>query len=259
MRKDERGYIIVETVGAFTMFVFLIVSILSLVNVVTVQARMHYAMTQTAETVSMYAYVLDLMGVSEKFQGIAEKASKVEKSADELKTDINLVISSIEKINLSGLQTGAQGVINKAQSAAEDPKAVLQSLMSWAVNEAGGEAFEHAVVRPLMKRYLANGTMSGEEFLEKYHVIGGLKGLNFHNVDLPLSWDAGSNRLVSGDGQASAVIDKNGDVRIVVKYKIDYTFGALPLPFDGGLTIVQEVTTKAWGSGVGEGYSRSEE
>ena len=48
---------------------------------------------------------------------------------------------------------------------------------------------------------------------------------------------------------------KDGDVRIRVDYYIDYTFGALPLPFTR-LHVTQEVTTKAWLGGEGDGYSK---
>ena len=39
MGKDQRGYIVVETIGAFLLFVFLNISILSLINIVVVQSR----------------------------------------------------------------------------------------------------------------------------------------------------------------------------------------------------------------------------
>ena len=64
MRKDENGYIVVETIGAFTLFVFFVASILALINIVALQARVHNAITQAAQTVSMYSYVLELTGVS---------------------------------------------------------------------------------------------------------------------------------------------------------------------------------------------------
>ena len=56
MRQDQRGYIVVETIGSFLLFTLLIVSILTMINIVTVQARVHAALTQACETVSMYSY-----------------------------------------------------------------------------------------------------------------------------------------------------------------------------------------------------------
>ena len=49
MKRDEGGYIVVETITSFLLFVLLNISILSLINIVTVQSRIHYAVTQAAE------------------------------------------------------------------------------------------------------------------------------------------------------------------------------------------------------------------
>ena len=54
----------------------------------------------------------------------------------------------------------------------------------------------------------------------------------------------------------STLLDEDGNVVLTVRYAIDYTFGALPLPFpDHRLEITQTVKTKAWLGGNGEGYS----
>jgi len=58
MRNDERGTVLIEFIGSFLLFFLLIISILSLVNIVTAQARVHYALTETANTMSMYGYVM---------------------------------------------------------------------------------------------------------------------------------------------------------------------------------------------------------
>ena len=73
MGKDERGYIVLETISAFLLFTLLVIAILSIISIVTVQARIHYAITQTCETVSMYSYILDLTGAGyrNKIAGVA--------------------------------------------------------------------------------------------------------------------------------------------------------------------------------------------
>jgi len=58
MRKDENGYIAVETLGSFTLLVVLATSILMLINITIVQSRIHYALTQTANELSVYSYVI---------------------------------------------------------------------------------------------------------------------------------------------------------------------------------------------------------
>ena len=49
------------------------------------------------------------------------------------------------------------------------------------------------------------------------------------------------------------LLTSSGDIRIVVSYQIDYTFGTLPLPFRE-LTVTQEAVTKAWLGGEGKRY-----
>ena len=73
MHQNDGGYIVVETISCFLLFVFLNLSILSLINIVTVQARVHYALSQAAESVSMYTYVLNQMGVTDHLVKNAKK------------------------------------------------------------------------------------------------------------------------------------------------------------------------------------------
>jgi len=57
MNRDERGYIVVETVGAFLPFVLLMLFIVTLVNVAAMEAKVHYALTQTAKEISIQSYM----------------------------------------------------------------------------------------------------------------------------------------------------------------------------------------------------------
>ena len=230
MGKDERGYIVVETIGSFLLFVLLVLSILSLINIVAVQARIHYALTQTAQTISMYSYTLDVIGVADAVANNAAQAERVEQESDEFKQ------------NLSADQTGGW-----ASDAAADPESSIQALLNYALRESGNAVFGD-LVRPLVGHYLSNGSMSGEEYLQAAHIIGGLEGLEFGGVGL-LDPD-------EMEGDDSTLLTSDRDVKIVVQYDIDYSFGALMLPFgEPKLHVTQEVRTKAWLGGKGEGYT----
>ena len=56
MRNDECGSAVLETVVAFVPFVLIMAGIVMLVNVVTMEAKVHYALTQTAEEISILTY-----------------------------------------------------------------------------------------------------------------------------------------------------------------------------------------------------------
>jgi hypothetical protein len=123
---------------------------------------------------------------------------------------------------------------------------VVGLIASYAAEELRSKLFEE-LVRPLVGRYLANGDMSGDEYLRSVRVVNrdssaaGLSALEFYNA----------GNLGTGN---SVLIDMDGNVKLIVTYEVEYTFGALPLPFGPTLQITQTAVTKAWTNGSGEGY-----
>lgn len=252
MRRDENGYIVVETIGSFLLFVLLVISILSLINIVTVQSRVHYALTQTAGTLSMYCYTLEVTGIADPMTHSAGKAEHVEAEADRFKSNLNGIVSGLKELDADKTSSSGKDALNQVQGwvggASDDPMGSLQYLINYGLQREGSKLL-NPLLRPLMKRYLTNGSMSGEEYLEAFHVIGGLDGLDFG--------DAGGGLFSSGPtgSRASRLLTGDGEVKLVVQYDIDYTFGALIFPFkDHKLHVTQGVMTKAWLGGKGEGY-----
>ena len=258
MGKDQRGYIVVETIGAFLLFVFLNISILSLINIVVVQSRVHYALTQSAQALSMYTYALEATGVAEHIVASSNRADKVAQSSDEMVTNLNKLISAMEDWDADGFTNAANDIYNQSYRIAErivdDPKGVLQNLLNFGLSKGSSFALGECV-RPLMGWYLRGKAGSGEKFLEDYHVVDGLSGLKFYTMDT-IGYNSVTKRFTSGSKNDSLLIDKNENLCLVVQYDIDYAFGALPLPdeFGGKLHVTQMVTTKAWLNGCGEGY-----
>jgi len=223
LKEDDYGYIVVETVGTFIPFLLLVISILSLVNIVTMQARVHYALTQAANTLSMYSYTLHAAGLSDNLSTLDKKTKA---SAE----NINSVIKGIESLSKgNGFETdNLNRLSGAAETALNDPKTAIQSLLNYGTGELHNRATIY-LVRPLVGRYLANGSMSGDEYLC-------------------------SVRVNSLDFSECTIIDRNGDIKITVDYEIEYTFGALKLPFGPSLRVTQTAVTKAWLGGSGEGY-----
>lgn len=250
MAKDEKGYIVLETISAFLLFTLLIIAILSLISIVTIQARIHSALTQACETVSMYSYVLDLTGAASHIQNNSAKAGAVQGQVDEFKTNVNGLLDGIENLDPNQIGEKGEAVLNQAQAGIDntvaDPKGMLQYVLNYGLNQAGSAVFE-VMVRPLVGRYLANGELSGDQYLKNYGVKDGLEGLDFYSFD---TFDLGSS-----GANDSLLLDADGNVKIVVQYDVDYSFGALILPFEEPkLHVTQEVVTKAWLGGEGEGY-----
>jgi hypothetical protein len=129
---------------------------------------------------------------------------------------------------------------------AGDPKAALQLMMNYGVNELRNKIFEE-LARPLVGRYLANGNISGDAYLRSAGVMNkqsgktGLEALEFYQF----------SNIGLGN---SVLLDRDGNVKLTVEYEIMYTFGGLPLPFRPTLRITQTVVTKAWLNGSRKGY-----
>lgn len=253
MKRDENGYIVVETIGCFVLFVFLMTSILSLINIVTLQARVHYALTQTAQTISMYSYALEALGLADPLMKIEERAGNAQQEVDTFKNNLNTLIDAVDEFSVEKGQAGLNGMGDQFNALREKgAKEIFQDFLNYGVSQAEGALFELAL-QPLMSRYLANGTATGNDYLNALNVVNesgnavGTKALNFYSLE---TFDLS----VTGNNN-SQFMTKDGDIRIRVSYYIDYTFGALPLPFTK-LHVTQEVTTKAWLGGEGDGYSK---
>jgi hypothetical protein len=258
MRKDNRGTILIEFVGSFLLFVLLIASILSLVTIVTLQARVHYAMTEAANTLSMYGYVLHVIGADKHLMNLNTGAQGVTDEANDLINDINDVLSDINDLDPSGIQKSAGTVkdrfVDWGSSIKNDPKAALQSVAQYGLNEGGSAIFEQ-LLRPLIAYYLENGDLSGEEYLTGNRVLGDLEfyDFSFTNYVPPGNGELVGHLTTIADND-SILLNKDGDVKITVRYEIEYTFGGLQLPFEPKLAITQSVKTKMWLNGSGDGY-----
>ena len=264
MRKDERGTILIEFVGSFLLFVLLILSILSLVNIGTMQARMHYAMTQTANTLSMYGYMLHVAGMDEPMINAAKGAQYVQSEANGVIDEINGVLDGINNFGLTGIQKSGEAAVDRisgwVDNTRENPKQTLQLLAQYAMREVGSAGFE-LILRPLMEHHLSNGEMNADEYLRSVGVDG-VDSLEFYTLSTPGYSPAGGREIVGSftgiPADDSILLDGDGNVKITVQYDMKYSFMGLNklLPFEEPkLRITQSVMTKMWLGGWGEGYN----
>ena len=249
MEVKNDGYIVVETIGAFIPFILIISMILSLVNIVTMQTRVHYAMTQAANTLSMYCYTLEAMNVAGKLEKTNSDADTVRSEIDEVKTDINGVVTALRSLSFTDVGVHGKNLANKLSvfggDIADHPDKVIDSLVSFAIDN-GASALLEILVRPLVGRYLSNGSENGNEYLKRVNVAKGLSGLEFYEFD--------TFKLNSVGHRNSVLVDKTGSVKLIVQYKVEFKIGNLKLPFDPTLKVTQTVATKAWLGGKGKGY-----
>ncbi|MDL2234029.1 hypothetical protein LJC63_10705 [Ruminococcaceae bacterium OttesenSCG-928-L11] len=226
--RDEQGYIVVETVGGFTLFILLITSILMLVNIVSVQNRVHYAVTQTAQEISMYCYALEVTGVADKLIGYSETADKVRGEISGFKDSLEGVIGGIENLSPADVTKSAEEGGDQLDGWIQNPKQTLMEFLQLGADELKTFAFRN-LSEMLFKKYIVSEGVSYEQFQTNWGIIDGF------------------------DFSGTQFLAQSEDIEIVVTYKVDYTFGALPLPFTE-LTISHTAKTRAWLGGDGETY-----
>ena len=191
----------------------------------------------------MYSYILDLTGAASHIQKNSAKAGAVQGEKDKFEANVSGLLDGIKNLDPDQIGEKGESLLNQvddvAGKAAADPKNFIQHLLNYGASQAGSQVFE-LLVRPLVGRYLSNGELSGDQYLRNYGVIGGLDGLDFAQLG----------------AHNSELLTASGNVKIVVQYDVEYSFGALILPFDEPkLHITQEVMTKAWLGGEGKGYT----
>jgi hypothetical protein len=228
------------------------------------QARVHYALTQSANTLSMYGYVLNVVGADSFMMQSSARAQEVRQGANASIDDINAVLNKINDPDILGVVnsagTAANNIGGQVNNVLENPTQAIQSLVHYALGEVGSAAFEQ-LLRPLVAYHLSNGDMSGDEYLRSVGVEG-VDSLQFH------SWESAlPGYIPPGQGQYvgtittipddnSILLNGSGNVKITVQYEMAYSFMGLDalMPFEPKLKITQSVMTKMWLGGRGKRY-----
>jgi len=247
MRKDENGYIVVETIGSFMLFVFLMISILTLINITIVQSKVHYALTQTANELSMYSYVVDALGLTDTVKTTSETGEEVQGQINSVVNDINSIQSGVSGMtggtadfmsNLNIVMDSVGSLSGTIDGVIQDPSGTFYNVLLYGLDKTKNYAMQELVIRPMVEKYMKNGDVSANDYLRRFNVI-----------------EEGGELL---DLSTSVYINSAGDIVIVAEYKINYAYGlgALPLPEAmKTLTITQTAKTKAWLGGEGERYT----
>lgn len=90
--RDESGSVTVEATISLSAFMFAIVTILTIVNICVVQAKMSIAINATAKELSHYSYLYSLTGIPGGQAKLAEAAASTE-------GDINGVLSDVKNVS----------------------------------------------------------------------------------------------------------------------------------------------------------------
>ena len=70
--EKERGSVTIEAIISLSAFMFAIVTMMTIVNICIVQAKIAYAINTTAKEISQYSYLYALTGINDREGEVAE-------------------------------------------------------------------------------------------------------------------------------------------------------------------------------------------
>lgn len=215
-----KGAFAIETLISVTIFMMAILALMMFTVIIRTEARMQYALNQTAKEISSYYYVLDKTGLG----------FGVEKSGDV--EDMNKLIDGVS--NLTKEEKTGNWKIDDFSNVNDiyqlikdkDPLTVIKSVFQYAaatgINSKISELIAPPLCQALMPKYIAGDNT--DKYLQSMGVGNSIEDVNFSQSDF------------MGDEES---------INLVAVYKINtksITFGMI----DQELTICQTASVKAW-------------
>ena len=254
MRKDnQRGAIVVEATLSLTAFVFTIFTILTLVNVCYIQAKMSVALNSAAKEISQYSYLYYKVGLDKANAAAAEGKDKAETIAKNTIDGALAIYSSMsdiqndiedgeiytpdgfetmcEELEKSG-KTAKSLLTQYANELSEDPKGFLMGVGKLAlatgleeIKEELGEVLAEAFMK---KNLVAHKDDTPDRFLKHYGIEDGMAGLDFEYSSLMAY---GKSNLIQ--------LCVTYDVHVIKLLNVDFKF-----------KFRQVAKAEAWGNGI---------
>ncbi|MDR1590158.1 MAG: hypothetical protein LBS51_08220 [Oscillospiraceae bacterium] len=236
----------IEATIALTAFMFAILTLLLIVDICIVQARIGGALVSAAKSISQYSYLYYKLNLDEaqkrSYEASAESRLTAEKTVDgigSLMDSLSAAGTGLSGGDFDGLTAAVRGGAGTVKNLAamyknelSDPRAFILGMAKLAGTELGEEGknlLGRVLARSFMERNLtASSSDAPDRFLRRYRVADGLDGLDF----------TGTSLMAYG---------RSEEVRLVVSY--DVTVIRL-LDLDVKFKFTQRAGTLAWGNGV---------
>lgn len=257
---NQDGAIVVEATISLTAFMFLIVTILTIINICYAQAKIGVAINTTAKEISEYSYLYEQTGLRGKQSELYNQSEGARYTINNTLDGITTVFNSVDNIsetasgvnidNISSSLESIKGSLNDVNSSVksiqsnietiiDDPKSFAISIAALAGNEAIEEVKSKVIAGPFAKllcqKHLVteNCSTSAEtkqncnEFLKKLGIMP--KG----------------NSYIDGLDFSDSVLFLNGstDIMVIVHYRVKVI---KLLNNDITLSFTQCATTRGW-------------
>jgi len=248
MRKEsERGAVIMEGIISLTTFMFMMFTILSIVNICFIQSRMAVALNSAAKEISQYSYFYYKFGLDKANAKLSDGTEDSRQLADKTVTGVAQTIDLLAGAG-SSLQQGAfddavskiEGGVNNvdslyteyAERLKSDPKGFILGMGKMMANELAEEG-KTLLCQLLAKTFMSKNLVAfkgdtADAFLRRYHVVDGMDGLDF---DYTTFLQNGTSNLIQ--------LVVTYDVKVIQLLNVDFTF-----------TFRQCSKATAWGRGI---------
>lgn len=245
--KKEKGAIVVEATVSLTAFIFAIFTILSLVNVCFIQAKIGVALNTAAKEISQYSYLYYALGVNNLESEFHKGTGNSEQLAKNTIDGIGVFMDSfdqakegMETYDFDAMKEAADNSLETVDSLStqygdaigDDPKAFILGMAKMAADQGAQEiktAFAQAIAKSFMKKNLVSGPGdNADSYLRRHSVVDGLSGLDFNYTTL-------------------MAFGQNADIQLVVTYDLRVL---RLLNLDLTFKIRQCSKTTAWGNGI---------
>ena len=243
--NKENGSITIEATISLTVFMFAIFTILTIVNVCIVQAKMSYALNNTAKEISQYSYLYSLTGLNKTQAEMYESGKEATKDVGKILEDINAVYNEIENLGSNGVQTPAniEDVLNswnalsgsvteiknngvdiyqRLESIAEDPKNLMFGIVKMAAS--GGMDFAKSkfimenLAKSLVKKHLVSEKGGDvEAYLKSMFIVPSANGKYLDGISF-------SGSTLFPNGSSEIRLNASYDIKVIQLLPIDFKF-----------------------------------
>lgn len=244
--KDrENGAITIEATISLSAFMFALVTILCIVNICIVQARISNAINLTAKELSQYSYLYSLTGFDKTEAELKSNADADTQSINDILSNVNTVYNEIEKLGETGNQTpnnvddimntwdqvvgSAEKIQNSSGSIeasimdiAKDPKGLMFGIAKMAASETLELAKSKLIAAPLSKALCQKHLMTEENgdveaYLKHLGVVPDAVGSYLGGLDF-------SESTIFPYGSNEITINVTYDVKVISLLNIDIVF-----------------------------------
>ena len=245
--KKERGAIVMEASIALTAFMFLILTLLQIVNIYYIQGRVGVALNAAAKDLSQYSFLYFKLGMNDVDAAMSADTDGSRQSAYNTIDNLSTLQSSItglgtdaSNMNFEGIRDGINNGIDAgsaiydefASQLADDPSGVITGMGLLALDEfaeEGKSMLASALGKAFMEKNLVSSSSdNADAFLRRYHVDGGMGGLDFNYTT-----------FLPGGKSSYIQLVVSYDVQVIKLLNIDFKFH-----------FRQSAVTSAWATGI---------